>query len=1057
MTLAGLACAACGTELPRHSKFCNECGAAVSVAAEPAEFKQVTVLFADLVHSMHIAAAVGAERMREIMTDLVGPGAAMVQRYGGTMEKFTGDGLMAVFGAPMTLEDHAIRACLAALGIQADARRLADEIQRRDGIALQLRVGLNSGQVIAGQMGVGALGYTFIGEQVGLAQRMESVAPPGAVMLSESTAHLVEHAAVLEETMLVRIKGSDNPVPARRLLAIKPRHALAGGTESSLVGRHSEMATIEAVLDRSMTVRGGVVGVVGPPGIGKSRVAREAAAMAARRGVEVVSTFCESHASDIPFHVVTRLLRAASGIGDVDDPAARVGVWAQFPGADEQDLLLLDDLLGIADPDVPQPKIDPDARRRRLTALINTASLARAQPTLYVIEDAQWIDLISESMLADFLTVIPHTSSIVLITYRPEYAGALARVGGAQTITLAPLDDSETAALTGELLGHDPSVDALAAAIVSRVGGNPFFAEEMVRDLAERDVLRGQRGAYQCPTDASATGVPATLQATIGARIDRLDRAAKRALSAASVIGSRFGPEMLNSLGVEPVVDELVAAELIDQVRLTPGAEYAFRHPLIRTVAYESQLKSDRTEVHRRLAAAIQHRDPGSVDGNAALIAEHLEAAGEMSAAYAWHMRAGTWSTNRDIAAARISWERARQIADALLDDDPLRNAMRIAPRTMLCVTAWRVHADSSGPFGELRELCTSADDKASLAVGMSGLATELLFDGRVREASRLASEQTALLESIGDPTLTIGAAFVALAIKHETGEIADILRLSQTVVELADGDPVKGANLGMGSPLAGALVWRGVARYWLGRPGWREDLNDAAAMARSADPTTHAVVVTYKYGLAIPYGALQADDSTVSEIEETLQIAEGLSDDYGLSVLKFTLGIALVHRDASADRDRGQELIAQLHDVRLRERSFLNLVPLLDVYAARERARRGDRDGAIPVIRSAVGDLLQAGQLGYGLWCTGVLVETLLDRAAEGDLAEAQSAIDRLEDVPTEYVWVLRDIWLLRLRALLAKAHGDEMAYGDFKDRYRAMATSLGFEGHMKWAEAMT
>ena len=180
------------------------------------------------------------------------------------------------------------------------------------------------------------------------------------------------------------------------------------------------MATIEAIVDRSMTGRGGVVGVVGPPGIGKSRVAREAAAMAARRGVEVVSTFCESHASDIPFHVVTRLLRAASGIGDVDDPAARVGVWAQIPGADEQDLLLLDDLFGIADPDVPQPKIDPDARRRRLTALINTASLARAQPTLYIIEDVQWIDPVSESMLADFLTVIPRTSSIVLITYAPN-------------------------------------------------------------------------------------------------------------------------------------------------------------------------------------------------------------------------------------------------------------------------------------------------------------------------------------------------------------------------------------------------------------------------------------------------------------------------------------------------------------------------------------------------------------------------------------------------------------------------------------------------------------
>jgi len=195
MTAAGLACAACGTELPPNSKFCNECGAPVSTAAKPAEYKQVTVLFADVVHSMDIAAAVGAERLREIMTELVNRATAVVHRYGGTVDKFTGDGVMAVFGAPAALEDHAVRACLAALGIQEEAKRLAVEVQDRDGVELRLRVGLNSGQVIAGEIGSGALGYTAIGEQVGMAQRMESVAPPGGVMLSASTARRARHCA----------------------------------------------------------------------------------------------------------------------------------------------------------------------------------------------------------------------------------------------------------------------------------------------------------------------------------------------------------------------------------------------------------------------------------------------------------------------------------------------------------------------------------------------------------------------------------------------------------------------------------------------------------------------------------------------------------------------------------------------------------------------------------------------------------------------------------------------------------------------------------------------
>ncbi len=196
LTATGLFCGSCGTELPPNSKFCNECGAPLTHATRSAEYKQVTVLFADVVHSMDIAAAVGAERPREIMTDLVNRAAVVVQRYGGTVGSFTGDGIMAVFGAPTPLEDHAIRACLAALRVQEEAKRLAVDVQDRDGVELQLRIGLNSRQVIAGEMGSGPFGYTAIGEQVGMAQRMEAAAPPGGVTLSESTARLVDGGAM---------------------------------------------------------------------------------------------------------------------------------------------------------------------------------------------------------------------------------------------------------------------------------------------------------------------------------------------------------------------------------------------------------------------------------------------------------------------------------------------------------------------------------------------------------------------------------------------------------------------------------------------------------------------------------------------------------------------------------------------------------------------------------------------------------------------------------------------------------------------------------------------
>jgi class 3 adenylate cyclase len=1054
---AATSCRTCGTMSLENARFCHRCGSPVAESATHAEYKQVTVLFADVVHSMDIAAAVDPERLREIMTDLVNRAAVVVQRYGGTVNQFTGDGIMAVFGAPVALEDHAVRACLAALGVQEEAKRLAVDVRERDGTELQVRVGLNSGQVIAGEIGSGTLGYTAIGEQVGMAQRMDSVAPPGGVMLGVSTARLVSDTAALGEPEMVRIKGAETPVAAHRLMGIGHGHRTVERAESTLVGRRWEMSAVEGLLDRAVDGHGAVVGVVGPPGIGKSRLVREIAAIARRRNVEVFTTFCESHASQIPFHAVARLLRAATGVEGLGAQAARDRLRDRVSDADPEDLLLLDDLLGIADPNAASPIIDPDARRRRLTALVYAASLARESPAVYVIEDAHWIDAVSESMLAEFLAVIPQTPSLVVVSYRPEYEGALVRVHSAQTIALAPLSDSETAALVTELLGPDPSVGELGDTIAERAAGNPFFAEEIVRDLAERGVLEGKSGAYISMADVPEVSVPATLQATIAARIDRLDPKAKRTLSAVAVVGSRFGLDLLTVLGTEPTVDELVKAELIDQVRSTPPAEYAFRHPLIRTVAYESQLKSDRAELHRQVAAAIESRALAAVDENAALIAEHLEAAGDLDAAYGWHMRAATWATNRDITAARLSWERAQTIADALPADDPHRAAMRIAPRTMLCGIGWRVHMNVAGDrFEELRELCAAAGDKTSLAIAMAALVMESVYQDRIRDASQLASKAMTLIESIGDPTLTVGLSFAPIHAKGHSSEWCDFLRWSQRVIDLADGDPSQG-NFILGSPLAVALTSRAIGRYCVGRPGWREDLRHGLLMGRSADPLSYARVVTYGYFVGTMYGVLRPDDRAVGEIEDALQIAERSSDDIALAIARMTLGAALVHRHTEAERDRGHRLLTEVSEVFLRRGHNLPEVPIVDIYAARQRARRGDCDDVIPLIRAAADHLFREGLLQmWGVPGTGVLVETLLDHGSDSDVAEAEAAIERLAAAPADDGLVIREVWLLRMRALLARAHGDEAGYRDYRDRYRAMARSLGFEGHIAWAEAM-
>lgn len=1051
---AALACARCTAELRPTAKFCDECGSPTTPGA-PAEYKQVTVLFADVVGSMDIAAAVGSERLREIMTELVAVTAAVVKRYGGTVDKFTGDGIMAVFGAPAALEDHALRACLAALGIQEEATRLAVEVDDRDGISLRLRVGLNSGQVVAGEIGSGALGYTAIGEQVGMAQRMESAAPPGGVMLNESTAWLVEGAAVLGEPQLVRIKGAEAAVPARRLLSVAAGQT--GVSASTLVGREWELSALTAMLDRARSGRGCVVAVVGPAGIGKTRLTAEVAQLAKSYGIELFSAACESHATDIPFHEVARLLRAIGGFSGLGNETARAQVRAQFPEADPQDLLLLFDLAGIADPAVEVPKVDPDARRRRLTALLNAAQLSRREPAVFVVEDVHWIDDISESMIVDFLTVISRTPSLVLLTYRPEYRGALAHLPAGQTIALAPLSDAESSTLVSELLGPDPSVSQIGEMIAARAAGNPFFTEEITRDLAERGVLVGERGDYSCGTDAADVSVPATLQATIAARIDRLGPSAKHTLAAAAVIGSRFNPDLLANLEVEPVVDELIASELVDQIGFTPRAEYAFRHPLIRAVAYESQLRADRARLHRRLATAIEAREPEAAEQNAALIAEHTEAAGDLHAAYGWHMRAATWATNRDIAAARLSWERAQKLADALPADDPNRADMRIAPRTMLCGTGFRVHVNVAGArFEELRELCAATDDKRSLAIAMAGLVADHAYHGRVREASHLASEAWSVIESLGDPALTMGLSFAPIYSKMESADWGDMMRWSQRVIDLADGDPAKG-NFIFGSPLALALTSRAVGRYCMGGPGWRDDMRQGIAMAHDSDALTYAGAVTYAYGTAIPTGALRPDDFAMHEIEDALSEAERSGDDFALAHTQVTLGVALVHRPTALERDRGQKVLVAVRDVFIRDQHHIADLPLVDAYLAREMARHGDYDGAIPLVRAATDTLVRTGQLrGWGIVVTGVLVETLLHRSAIGDAAEAAAAIERLAAEPADDALALRKIWLLRMRALVTRGRGESAAYAELKGRYRDMAKTLDFEGHIDWSTAM-
>ena len=1055
MTATSLVCHVCGAEPRKGARFCDACGSALTLVVDPAEYKQVTVLFADVVRSMDIAAALGPERLREVVTELVDRAVAAVQRYGGTVDKFTGDGIMALFGAPLALEHHAYRACLAALEIQQVSRQVAVEVARRDGLDLRVRVGLNSGQVIAGEVGATHLGYTAVGEQVGMAQRMESAAPPGGVMLSESTARLVEDRVVLGEREMVHIKGVDVGVPARRLLGVDSEHRRKALHESRLVGRKSEKDAVAALVEQAGRGEGTVITVTGRPGVGKTRLVRESAATATSRGFEVFVTYCESHTRDVPLHVISRLLRAIFGIVGLTPEEARARVRSQIPDAAAEDLLLLDDLLGICGG--PCPDVDPDARRRRLVELIKTVSRARTAPAVYIVEDTQWIDGVSEKLLAAFAAAVPRLRATLLVVYRPQYSGTLSRIAGAHLITLTPLSGSHIAELIKGLLGEHPSILGLSTVIADRAAGVPFAAEEIVRDLAERGELEGDPGAYVCVREVRDIHVPASLQAIIGARIDRLTATAKRTLSAAAVIGAQFDTELLESLLDSIDVAPLIEAQLVEQVGCAPHGTYAFCHPLIQQVAYESQLKAGRSELHRRVAAVMQRTHGGFTGQEAAIVATQYAAAGDLRDAYDWHMQAATWYGARDIPSARKSWQQAVRAADRLPDDDPDRLTMRIAPRALLCGSTFQVGGTPADTgFDELRELTAEAGDKKSLAIGMAGQLTTLTFNAHHSEAASMASEFAALVESIDEPEMTAGLFYAAAQAKWEVGEAAESLRLAQRIIDIVDGDPTTG-SLVVGSPLAWALAVKGAAGMSLGRRGWRDHLDEAVALAQSVGgKATRPFVQLYRYAAATQNGAVLPDAQDVAQAAETLEIAQRSANNTAVAYALLNRATTLIHND-SEDTAAGLEFLAQAREMIVNEQLIVTLRRMSDIEVARERARSGDLDGAIDLATTILVEQFDTGEMIFRGPATTVLVEALLSRGSAADIKDAELAIDRLAAVPTEPGFVLHELPLLRLRALLARARDDEPGYQLFLERFRAQAADADFKGYLAQAEAMS
>ena len=789
------------------------------------------MLFADVSGSMDLAEQQDPEEWRKIMQRFFSILADAVTKFEGTVDKFTGDGIMAVFGAPVAHEDHARRACYAALQMLDDVSDYAAELRRGPGLNFSIRIGVNSGEVVAGAIGEGGDGeYTAIGHTVGLAQRMEALAEPGKAYVTEHTAELAAGFLDLDDLGEFEIKGASRPVRVFELAGVgQARSRLDLSRErgfSSFVGRSEEMGALRAALAEAQAGRGGAIGLMAEPGVGKSRLCHEFTQGCRAEGLEVFEAQGQAHGMSTPFMPVLQMLRAFFGIGEGEpEQLAREKIAGRALLLDPdfaEELPLMFDFLGVPDPDRPLAQMSAEARQRALgrivCRLVNAP--ARRKTLVLVVEDLHWVDEGSNVLLADLVASIEGTNTLAVLNFRPEYSPPWRRATSYREISLEPLARADTVELLRDLAGEDPSLDGLDEPVHERTRGNPFFIEEIVRELAEAGHLEGERGAYRLVRPIEGAVVPVTVQAVLAARIDRLDPAAKQLLQVASVVGKEISGRALGMTAglerdrIDPVLCELIEAGFLYEAELYPERVLAFRHPLTREVAYGTQLADGRAATHTAAARATIELEPDRLDELAALIAEHMAAGGETLEAARWSARAAHWAGHSRPQDALGLWRNVTELA-AGLEESEETIGLSVLSRMMQLDYAWRLGMDpeeAKALAAEATEIATRVGDLRSLAL------LKLLTSARPGVAHRAsewiaaAEEAIRLADESGDVDLRVAIRGAGCYARMCAGDLDLVEAAAAEILDLGGGDPQIGAGIVIGCPPAWALMARSIA-----------------------------------------------------------------------------------------------------------------------------------------------------------------------------------------------------------------------------------------------------
>ncbi len=661
-------CPSCGFSNEPGEKFCGGCGLALTPAdrspdstsraphtytpsyladkiltlksALEGERKQVTVLFADLKDSTELIRGLDPEAAQRLLDPALQRMMDAVHRFEGTVNQVLGDGIMALFGAPIAHEDHALRACYASLAMQAAMRVYTEEVRRAHGLEMRIRVGLNSGEVVVRAIGNDLhMDYSAVGETTHLAARMEQLATPGSIRLTAATLRLVEGLVQVNALGPVPVKGLAEPVEIFELLGASGTQrrvqAAAARGLTRFVGRQTEMATLTDVLAQAGAGHGQVVALVGEAGVGKSRLVYELTHSHHIRGWLVLESASVSYGKATPYFPVIDLLKRYAHVEEHDDPRTiRAKVTGQVLTLDEalQDTIpALLSLLEALPDDSPFLQLDPSQRRQRTLTALKRVLLreSQVQPLLLVFEDLHWIDSETQALLDSLVESLPTARLLLLVNYRPEYQHGWGAKTYYTQVRLDPLPLASAEELLQVLLGNDPGLVPLKQLLIARTEGNPFFLEESVRALVETGVLGGERGAYRLDTALQSLQMPATVQAVLAARIDRLPPEEKRLLQTAAVIGNEIPLPLLQTIAELPEealhrgLSHLQAAEFLYETRLFPEQEYTFKHALTHEVAYGSLLQERRRVLHARIVEALEALAPERVAEQVERLAHH--------------------------------------------------------------------------------------------------------------------------------------------------------------------------------------------------------------------------------------------------------------------------------------------------------------------------------------------------------------------------------------------------------------------------------------------------